>query len=137
MKRKIIISIALLILISFTWLAWHVLTAFPDSKMLAKHSVLIVYATTKRDAPDAPLIVAEVWKDARKTKSPLIGNIIGKSTVNMPSNQIPDGQIIFFEGQNKNDFPTSISVRNGNVTVETNGQILEMTLEQYKRNCGL
>ena len=136
MKRKIIISTALIVLICFAWLVWDALR-FPDSRALAKNSALIVYATTKRDAPDAPLVVAEVWKDERKTNTLLIGKVIGRSTVYMPSNQIPDGEIIFFEGQGKKVPPTSIAVRNGRVTVETNGQMVEMTLEEYKRYCGL
>ncbi len=136
MKRKIIISVVLIVLICFAWFIWDALS-FPDSRALAKHSALIVYATTKRDAPDAPLVVVEIWKDERKTKSPLIGKIIGKSTVYMPSNQVPDGEIIFFEGQGKKVPPTSIAVRNGQVTVETNGQMVEMTLGEYKKYCGL
>jgi hypothetical protein len=111
-----------------------------EPRILAKQSVLIVYATIKRDVPEMPLIIKEVWKDERKTNSPLIGLKLARSTEsNMLSNQIPDGAIVFFKSLNNHDPRTYVFVRKGSVTVttETDEKFVEMTLEQYKRSCEL
>ena len=122
-------------IILYTWSEFNDLNASVEPRILAKQSVLIVYATVKRDAPEMPFIINEVWKDERKTNSPLIGLKLHKS--NMPSNQIPDGVIVFFKSLNNLTPNTYIFVRNRSVTIETNGQVVEMTLEQYKRSCEL
>jgi hypothetical protein len=137
MKRTLgIIGVLLaLAIISYTWFEFDRLNAPVDPRMLAKQSVLIVYAAFKHDDPELPLIIQEVWKDERKTNSPLIGLKLGKS--HLPPNQTPEGSIVFLNSLNNLDLRTYVSVNNGSITIETNGQIMEMTLEQYKRNCGL
>jgi hypothetical protein len=137
MKRTLGIFGVLLavVIISYICFEFYILRIPDDPKILAKQSVLIVYAAVKSDDPKMPLFVKEVWKDERKTNSPLIGLKVAES--NMSSNQVEDGEIIFFESLDNTAPRTYVVVRNGSIVTKINGKIVEMTLEQYKRSCGL
>src|ERR1700679_3462940 len=100
MKRTLGIFGVLLALaiISYIWFEVDEMNTSSDPKILAKQSPLIVYATVKRDTPGMPLVIKEAWKDELETNSPSIGLELAKST--MPSNQMPDGAIVFFKSLN-------------------------------------
>jgi hypothetical protein len=94
---------------------------------------LIVYAVVKRDPPPATFVIQEVWKDKRKSHSPLIGTQVYVPFVS--SNQVPDGVVVFYEKKlwdsHHLDARCFDFIQNG----RTEDMTEDMTLEQYKKVC--
>ena len=120
----------------FIWFAiddYHYSTLGPAARI--ERAPLIVYAVVKRDAPPGAFVVQEVWKDKRKSHAPLIGTQIYVPLVS--SNQVPDGVIVFFEKKpfdSRHLEPRCFDfIKNG----RTEDMTENMTLEQFKKACGL
>ena len=101
----------------------------------AERSPLIVYAVVNRDALPTTFVIREVWKDKRKSHSPVIGVQLWISGVQ--SNQFPDAAVVFFERKffdSHHLVPRCYDfVKKGRIEDLTES----MTLEQYKKACGL
>jgi hypothetical protein len=140
-KTKILLGFAILAAVVLTPLVWMTVQdikyASLDPISQAKQSILIVYAVEKRDGNNESLVVHDVWKDTRKSNSQMIGTAIvtkGAFSHLEPSGvQTPDGAVVFFEEKildKKQLEPYFFKYVNG-------GKIEGMTLDEYKKACGL
>ena len=141
LKSKILAAAAVftaIILVPLVWMAVNdVDYASLNPMTRAKRSTLVVYAVEKREGNDESLVIQDVWKDARKSQASLIGAKIQikviYSPISISSNQIPAGAVVFFEGKiwDKSLLePRYFGYANG-------GKIEGMTLDEYKKACGL
>ncbi len=150
---KCILGIVILLcLASAVWFAWLTvdnsrfdsLALTPEAR--TKKSPLIVYAVAKRDEPGSPFVIQQIWKDARKLRTPLTGSRIPEVMSNNLTNRNLDGVVVFYgnDSLNPEDLEsfTLVTVQDGMVedtAPEQSGELGEIktSLEQYKRNCGL
>jgi len=143
MKPKIPKWVLLILVVAFgiivvpiVWLAigdYHYFRLGPAAR--AERASLIVYAVVKHDTSPATFVIREVWKDERKSHAALIGTQIYAPVV--PNDQVPDAVIVFYEKRlwdsHHLDARSFAFVSNGQIE----GFSGVMTLEQYKKACGL
>jgi hypothetical protein len=130
----VIAGVILIMAILLTWIIHE--NSWPDfyhPRTITEHSPLIVYAKVKYDGNRQTYIIQDVWKDARKSYSPLIGLQIHQFISNSPTNTAADGAIIFYE---KKPFD-STKLEPDLILFVTGGETDGMSLEQYRKACGL
>ena len=128
--KRVLIGLVVIAAISLIWLAVSDFNNISlNPKVRAERSSLIVYA--KPDTNGA-FVVQEIWKDTRKSHSPVIGLNLFKLK-NEPNVQHPDGVVSFYE----KSFWFSQHLTERYSAFVNSGRVDEMTLEEYKKACGL
>ena len=103
---------------------------------LAARSPIIVYARVDTNAPTNRLVIAEIWKDSRKTSIP--GTIVG---MHLPlrwsadAGPLPEGAVVFFQ-RDFRFFKISQLKPTAFYFVRA-GRVENMTIREYKTACGL
>jgi hypothetical protein len=133
-KKILLVFIGLAAIVAIP-LIWITIDDFNYSSLnpmaRAERSPLIVYA--KCDTNDTSFVVQEIWKDTRKSHSPVIGLKFHLLTLNAPNVHNPDGAVLFYE----KDFWFSRHLIKRGIVFVNSGHIEGMTLEEYKRACGI
>jgi hypothetical protein len=126
----VFIGLAAIVAIPLIWITvddFNYASLSPMAK--AKRSPLIVYA--KCDTNGTSFVAQEIWKDTRKSHSPVIGLKLLKW--NEPDAQIPDGAVFFYEKV----FWFDRHLEPRTFVCVYSGRIEGMTLDEYKKTCNI